>query len=280
MSIEVVVKEKRSMYVYNVATLKKYGSRYKVTWQRSQINKGMTIDKRERGTVAEDKMESSIRRSKNKIRDYALCNDWDYFCTLTLDKCKMDRYDIKTYIAKLGQMIRDIRKRTGADIQYLLIPEQHKDGAWHMHGLLKGIPENMLVKSLVSNRKRVVYNWTEYAEKFGFTDLEPVESIEKVSSYIMKYVTKDMSRSIKELNAKTYYSSRGLNEPQNIKIGTVSAKYNPQYTKSINEEPVYSEMWLPPNITYTEAISYLKDTTWTELIQDGVLMDDIPLEWI
>lgn len=279
MSIEIVVKEQRSKYVYNVATLRKYGNRYKVTWQKSQINKGVNIEKRERGTN-EEKLDCNLRRAKNKIREYALCNDWDYFCTLTLDKMKMDRYDIKKYIMKLGQMIRDIRKKTGANIQYLLIPEKHKDGAWHMHGLLKGIPKEMLVRSPVSNRKRVVYNWIDYADKFGFTDLEPVESIEKVSSYIMKYVTKDMSRSIKELNAKTYYNSRGLNTSENIETGTVSAKYNPQYTKTINDEPVYSEMWLPPNITYAEAKNYLEDNTWSELLQDSDLTCDIPFEWI
>lgn len=29
-------------------------------------------------------------------------------------------------------------------MQYLLIPEHHEDGAWHVHGLLSGLPGGVL----------------------------------------------------------------------------------------------------------------------------------------
>ena len=277
--MDIVVKEKRSRYVYNVATLKQYGNRYKVTWNASELSKGVTVERRQRGTNT-DKLDNNIRRAKNKIKEYALCNEWDYFVTLTLDKTKQDRYDIKDYIKRLGKMINNLNSRTHANIEYVLIPEQHKDGAWHMHGLIRGIPREALVKAHKGNRKREVYNWTIYSEKFGFSDLEPVEDREKVASYITKYVTKEMTKSIKEMNAKSYYASKGLQTSKVIKKGTVSSKYEPQYIKEISDNVVYSEMWLPTNITLQQALTYLDDKSWSSICQDGELVEDVPLEWL
>ena len=275
-------KEARSLYEFNVATLRQYGDRYKVSWMSSQRAAGIAVEKKGKGMANDEKLSCKMRRAKNKIKEYALSNQWEFFCTLTLDKLKQDRYDLSAYIKKLSQMIRDIRKATGANIQYLLVPEQHKDGAWHMHGLLRGLLPGMVRAVPVGKRKRQPYNWIAYSEKFGFSDLERVESSEKVASYITKYVTKEMSSSIKEINAKSYYVSRGLEVSKVIKKGTVSTKYNPSYVKTCNEEALYSEMWLPNNTTLEEALTYLKDTSWTPICQeDGLLVEEgIPLEWI
>ena len=270
------------MYEHNVGTLKKYGDRYKVSWMSSQLAKGMSVERKGKGMANEEKLDCNVRRAKNRIKEYALSNQWDFFCTLTLDKLKQDRYDLGAYIKKLSHMIRNVRRDTGANIQYLLVPEKHRDGAWHMHGLLKGIPPEMLVEAPRGVRKRQVYNWVAYSEKFGFNDLEPVEDSCKVASYITKYVTKEMNSSIKEMNAKSYYASRGLEVSKVIKKGTVSAKYNPEYVKKCNDEPLYSEMWLPNNTTLEEALEYLQDTSWRCICQeDGLLVEEsIPLEWI
>ena len=88
----------------------------------------------------------------------------------------MDRYDLDEFIRKLGVYIRNNRRLKGSKIQYLLIPEQHKDGAYHMHGLIKGInPEElvkfklednipMMIKALIQCN-RVIYNWIPYNKK-------------------------------------------------------------------------------------------------------------------
>ena len=67
-----------------------------------------------------------------------MCNDFDYFITLTLNPINIDTFDLDNFIRTFGQFIRDQRKKySWGDIQYLLVPEKHKSGSWHMHGLIK-----------------------------------------------------------------------------------------------------------------------------------------------
>ena len=53
--------------------------------------------------------------------------------------------------------------------------------------------------------------WDAYSTRFGWSILEPICNPEAAASYITKYITKDVARSVTELNAHMYYSSHGLN---------------------------------------------------------------------
>ena len=59
------------------------------------------------------------------IYELAACNPWDWFVTFTLDKNKYDRTNLPKFQKDLSQFIRDFRKKTGAQVKYMLIPEQH-----------------------------------------------------------------------------------------------------------------------------------------------------------
>ena len=283
--IEIVERERRKKYVYNVATLKKYGNRYKVTWNAVVRNKGISVDRVGKGQASDKKAECNIRRAKQAIKEYALCNEWEYFVTFTLDKTKQDRYDLKAYIKKLGEMIKNLNRNRKVPITYLLIPERHKDGAWHMHGFVNGLLDDDLEVAMTRNNK-IVYHWIKYGQKFGFNDLEKIEDKEKASSYITKYVTKDLSRGVDEINAKTYYCSRNLKRAEIIKKGTVSAKYSPTFKCEVDGALVYSEMWLPHNTTLEKAYSYVHDITKRDVWQDaieketGEVLVEVPMEWI
>ena len=229
---------------YNVGIVRKYGENtYKVSYHKYILKKGCRIEKRGKGTANDKKLIQNVKRAKRTIRDYALCNEWQYFVTLTLDRCKRDRYDLKAYIKALGQRIRDINKSRDRKIAYLLIPEQHKDGAWHMHGFINGLVDKDVTVTNVKGRKRSVYHWIDYELRFGFSDMEVIESKERATSYITKYVSKDMVNSVSEVNAKTYYCSRGLKKPVEIKRGIVTPNYVPQYEKKIESDVVYSDAW-------------------------------------
>ena len=267
--IEIVARERRKKYVYNVATLKKYGSRYKVTWNAVVRNKGISVDRVGKGQASDKKAECNIRRAKQAIKEYALCNEWEYFVTFTLDKSKQDRYDLKSYIKNLGTMIKSLNRSRKVPITYLLIPERHKDGAWHMHGFVNGLLDDDLEVAMTRNNK-IVYHWIKYGEKFGFSDLEKIEDKEKASSYITKYVTKDMNRGVDEINAKTYYCSRNLKRAEIIKKGTVSAKYSPTFKHEVDGAVVYSEMWLPHNTTLDKAYAYVHDISKRDVWQDAI----------
>lgn len=241
--------EKRALFDYNVGTVKKYGDRYRVTYQKYCLKKGTRMSRAEKGTVNDKKLGSNIRRAKSKIREYAMCNEWQYFVTLTLDKKKRNRYDLKAYVKALGQRIRDLNKGRDEKITYLLIPEQHKDGAWHMHGFINGLTGDDVKIVDVKGRKRDVYHWIDYEDKFGFSDMELIEDKDKATSYITKYVSKEMVNSVSELNAKTYYNSRGLKTSEVIKRGTVTVNYNPSYSVDFCDVTLYSETWVDDLMT-------------------------------
>jgi len=194
-------------------------------------DKGMIIS--ELGQINDTKLEESIRRSKRKIYEYAICNPWDFFFTGTLDKEKYDRSDLEKYHKDLTQFFRDYKKKYGVYIEFLLIPELHKDRkSWHIHGFIHGLPSEHLIqfkkgdkipKAIAEKVKNceTVYKWIDYQKKFGWNSLEPIKSHEAVSKYITKYINKDLAKSVTELNAHLYYHSRGLNVAKKISQGTI-----------------------------------------------------------
>lgn len=93
---------------------------------------------------AEKKLSQAIARARSVITQVAICNDWDYFFTCTLDGAKHDRYDLDSFRKVFPQWLRDYNKKYRCKIRYLLVPERHKDGAWHIHGFLRGIPSDRL----------------------------------------------------------------------------------------------------------------------------------------
>lgn len=280
--INIIAKERRDLYSYNVGVVKKYGSgTYKIMELKTLRNKGVE-DNREyspKGSVHDSKLDCNVRRAKSKIQEYVMCNDWDMFVTLTLDKRKYDRYNLSKFHKDLTQFIRIQNRKTDNDIKYLFIPEEHQDGAWHIHGFIKGLDKTELRlftldeklplyirEKLVKGQE--VYQWIKYYEKFGFCDLEPIRDKKRASSYVRKYITKELAQCVKETNAHMYYCSRGLKTAEIIQKGTVSAKYNPSYT----DEHV-SVQWLD-DVDDQEALSYIQDKNITireeiQLLNDG-----------
>ncbi len=169
--------------------------------------------------VNEVKLSNNIARARTKIFEYAICNDFEYFVTLTVDGSKLDRYDLGEYIKKLGQFIRNYRRKHEVNIQYLLIPEKHTDGAWHMHGLIKGIPKEHL-----NINKHGYKDWEEYAKKFGYISIDEVKNEIAVSKYITKYISKSINEGggVTEKESKLYYNSRGLKRPKKVHEGTLN----------------------------------------------------------
>ena len=169
--------------------------------------------------VNDKKLDNNISRARTKIFEYAICNDFDYFVTLTVNNDFLDRYDLKAYIKKLGQFIRDYRKKHNVNIQYLLIPEKHTDGAWHMHGLIKGIPREHL-----SLNKYGYKDWEEYSKRFGYISIDEIRNQVAVSKYITKYISKSINTGggVTEKESKMYYNSRGLKRPKKVYEGTLN----------------------------------------------------------
>jgi hypothetical protein len=200
--------------------IKKYGQKDKVILlPRDPANR--VIKPKSEWTKYDKKLWNSIARARSKILELGLCNEWDYFITLTIDPKKYDRHNLAAYYKDLGEWLYNYRRKTGQKIDYVLIPELHEDGAWHMHGLIKGIPPGKLsLFKIGQHPKKLVdaryLNWEDYARKFGFCSLGEVEDHAAVSHYITKYVTKSLATQSRRLGSKLYYRSQGLKEAEEV----------------------------------------------------------------
>lgn len=179
------------------------------------------------------RLDESIIRSRRLVFEYAMSNQWQFFCTFTINQKKYNRYMLDEYHKAFSQWLRDyFRKKLGYDVQYILIPEQHKDGAWHEHGLFFNFPLSELQEFKLTDGKlpayiikkisrgEKIYNCPAYSKKFGFCTFEAVRSSEACAKYITKYITKDIAISSHEKGHKLYYVSRKLMKAENIAIGS------------------------------------------------------------
>lgn len=232
-------KLKDRAYNYNQTLLKVFGEgkdkKIKLVRMNYLKTSGIELNDIEyvRGTVNENKINESILRSKSKIFELAFCNPWDWFFTGTINPNKQDRTDLELFHKQLTQWLRDYNKKYKLNIKFLFVPEKHKDGkSWHIHGFIYGLPVEHLVQFRVEDKMGkgladkvmqgdIVYNWQAYFNRFGFCDLEPIRNHEAVSKYVTKYINKELSNSVTELNAHTYYHSRGLKFAELIKKGTM-----------------------------------------------------------
>lgn len=228
---------------------------------------GLDVEKKKqytRCTVNEKKLSNNITRARNKIYELACCNPWDLFVTFTLDKEKYNRSDLDKFNKDLKQWFLNYGKKYNIKIAFILIPELHSDGqSWHIHGLLHGLPISHLhqfeigdtMGSKVAEKVKngdIVYKWTPYENKFGWCVLEPIKNHEAVCKYIVKYINKDLERSVTELNAHLYSHSRNLNQATTLMRGTLTADIDYDFANeycSIKTLP-YSQ----------ETVGFLKDS--------------------
>ena len=174
-----------------------------------------------RETIRETKMKESLSRSKRIIWEYARCNKWDYFVTLTLDEKKIDRKDLAGAVARMGRMIWKLNQSVTGEkwgrqkkVEYVIVPELHKDGSVHFHGLMRGFH-----KSDLRINEHGYIEWKHWREKFGFCNLQEIKDREKVCSYITKYVSKEMCETVKGKGLHVFYASHGLEKPYVIYRG-------------------------------------------------------------
>lgn len=144
----------------------------------------------------------SLRRSKNSIYEIARANEFDYFATFTF--AESYRYDYDSCKEKFRQWLKDFQKRR-CKIEYIVVPEQHKDSAWHFHAMIKGDLSEFIVPGVRAGRFVIPsYN-------LGIMEIEPIRDSNKTANYITKYITKDLAFSLH--SKRRYMYSRGLKKP-------------------------------------------------------------------
>lgn len=158
-------------------------------------------------STEKEKLITAVSRARSAIFDLALGNSWTYFITLTFDKRKVgDRYDYLNVCRHMDTFTKFLRRH---DCQWLMIPEYHKDKAYHFHGLVQG---HLDMKFREKNERGIdCYSIAGYHK--GRSDISYIRDQGRVSSYITKYITKE-GLSCVPRSAKKYWASRGLLRPE------------------------------------------------------------------
>ena len=187
----------------------------------------------EENSEEQDYLQKSINRTKTKISDYVLCNNFSHFATFTFDPSnpkingEENRHDFKKMSSLLKKWLNTEQvnhfRRHGRKFRYLIVPERHKNGAWHFHALLEDYQNETedfytrknpyITVSELKNKKKDKNRKFIVRYKLGRSEIAPIKDKTKMSSYIKKYITKEL---IQDKNAKRYWSSRNLKTPEII----------------------------------------------------------------
>lgn len=155
----------------------------------------------------------SMSRTVNKVYDLSRSNVWDWFVTLTFNPELVDSFDYDCCVKRLSQWLNNIRKIC-PDLRYLMVPEKHKSGRFHFHGLFACCEGLKFVDSGFKDNGKVIYNVGNY--KAGFSTATRVESNERVVKYVTKYITKELCSVV--FNRKRYWTSRNLNTAETVEL--------------------------------------------------------------
>lgn len=149
---------------------------------------------------------SSLQRTKTRISDYTLANKFDLFATFTFNPELVDSFNYEEAKAKMSKWLNNA-KRESPYLKYLIVAELHKSGRIHFHALMKNYLTTLQQTQKTLNGRKI-FNITKW--HYGFSTAIKIDNIEKVSSYVQKYITKDM---LKISNKKRYWASRNLIKP-------------------------------------------------------------------
>ncbi len=122
------------------------------------IERGKPPSDREAETTdkaQEGRTHKQIHAIRRRIKGYAFSNDFRWFVTLTFNPEKVDSFDYETAKTTLLKWCRKMRDRH-EKFDYLIIPELHKSGAVHFHGLLGDIPN--CFKEAANPKKREAHH--------------------------------------------------------------------------------------------------------------------------
>lgn len=235
---------------------------------------------KEKGRFAE-----SLSRTKRTVTDLILCNQFEYFCTFTFDPKKVDRYDYSSCQKKLRKFFNHFKERYAPDFKYLIIPEFHKDGAIHFHGVCSGFPDGELYipqfiykrvgEQLISVKNHRLYMaWDRYQKSFGFFNCSSIRNYNACAFYITKYITKDLFNAGK--GKRLIMCSLGLNRPQLVyDEDDIPVIFRPEYENDycvvgfehgeVLDEIAGFQSWLYGDVFEWEELEFFAN-------------DDIPLE--
>jgi hypothetical protein len=175
-------------------------------------------------TEHDSRLDESLSRSRRLIQEYILCNKFSLFCTFTFDRNKVtDRKDYKAIKSKLSKFFNNFRSRYDSSFQYLIVPELHKDGSVHFHGVITapvGLCTPLMIPKRDNNGKRFLVpntphymDWPHYSQRFGYFSCSWIRNYTGCAFYVSKYMTKDLAQWFSR-NDQIVMHSKGLYRPE------------------------------------------------------------------
>lgn len=185
-------------------------------------SRGYSVPPKGEGIDPDRSLLESQRRARNAIQDIAYCNRFTHMFTWTLSPELIDRYDPDKVYKKVRAFLSNMSQRR--DFRYVCIPELHKDGAIHMHGLCC-LGSVSIVPSIRKNGSfrrdhagRQIYNMDAWS--WGWSTCVALDgNYERAVSYVSKYITKSDTK----IFGKWYLSSRCLKKrPEVVALEPIS----------------------------------------------------------
>lgn len=171
------------------------------------------------------KLDESLSRTRRLFFDYAMCNDFDLFVTFTFNRVRFNAFDYDAVTKVLRKFFDNFRQRVDPAFRYMLIPERHKTGEWHFHGLCTtpaGLIQPELIPKTIDGVLNMVPNtpgywsWPVVNGKFGWFSCSYIRDYFKCVKYITKYITKSFD--CDDLKGRRLLlKSNGLKKPELVK---------------------------------------------------------------
>lgn len=178
----------------------------------------------------------SANRCKNSIYNIARSNYFDMFLTLTFDREKVDSSNWDSICYYYTRFLKEL-KRIYPNVKILTVPELHADKThYHFHSLCSGIPDYEFIDTGLIKNDSKIYNFPRW--EYGFSTMSFIKDSSRCSSYIGKYVTKDLLYHLK--GKKRYFATRNCFKtvPKKLNIDVDLLKKflidrQPDYIKSV-----------------------------------------------
>lgn len=181
---------------------------------------------------SEKRYRQSIQRSQRVFKEILKANLYEghtSFVSLTYKKNITNR---KTVLLDLLNFKRKLIRK-GFKIEYLGVMEQQKRGAWHFHLILFNHDIKLKHKIL----QNAWGNTLEYGVNAKYIKEKTHEDIEKMSSYLTKYLGKETVKS----NKKAYFTTKGINRPKRMndssEVSTIMETYKDVKPFEVYDKP-------------------------------------------
>ncbi len=239
------------MSAYNVRTIT-YKNQTQVRFFKKPIEYDVKkVRANERKKKSEDErtqfdidlsIRQSMHRTKDKIWNICLSNEWEYFVTFTFNPKIVNSKDYDDCSNKLSKWLQNAKLICAPDLKYCIVPEFHADKEkYHFHALMSNLGDIQLIDS--GRRKdrgtKIIYNIANY--RLGFSTAIPVSkdstSQGKIVGYMLKYITKDLLTLTQ--GKKRYWYTRNTCEKPIIDTFLVESDKLQDFTEALENDKSY-----------------------------------------